>query len=183
MSEEVISESTEVLSDKLSFKIPNTASYINTRRSVNLPCVGSNIYTGGGSGTKLLRFQLNSDHWCDLDTLRVNFRVVHKGTTGCLLRPLGGAHLFFRRLRILCGGAVIEDILQYGRTHEMFESMMNENVRSNLSIENFGYRWDDASVYQNYGSQEYQQEEVITIISLFLLNHFQVFFDVVKCFP
>ena len=44
VSEEVISESTEVLSDKLSFKIPNTASYIKTRRSVNLPCVGSDIY-------------------------------------------------------------------------------------------------------------------------------------------
>ena len=131
MPQEIVSESTEILSDKLSFKLPSTASYINARRSVYLPCVGSNIYTGGGSGTKLLRFQLNSDHWCDLETLRVNFILVNNGATNCYLRPLGGAHLLIRRLRILCGGAVIEDILQYGRTHGMFESMFNEQVRDN----------------------------------------------------
>jgi hypothetical protein len=154
MSEEVINESTEVLSDKLSFKLPNTASYINNRRSVNLPCVGSNIYQGGGSGTKLLRFQLNSDHWADLDTIRVNFRLVNKApivsTNDPILRPLGGAHLFFRRLRILCGGAVIEDILQYGRTHQMFECLMNGQVRDNLEIENFGTRFDNSYTYNNY---------------------------------
>ena len=38
---------------------------------------------------------------------------------------------------------VAEDIQDFGRTSEMFLSMMPDHVRDNIDIEGFGYRWDD----------------------------------------
>ena len=35
------------------------------------------------------------------------------------LRPLGGPWSFFRRIRILAGGQVIEDIDNYNKTHDV----------------------------------------------------------------
>ena len=48
--------------------------------------------------------------------------------SGALLRPLGGPHSFFRRMRLLCGGQVIEDIDNYNRVHEMLR-ILRERLR------------------------------------------------------
>ena len=83
---------------------------------------GSNIYTPA-SGSKVIKFQLNSEGWLDPSTVVVNFDLHNKdtlvaGTT--FVRPLQGGHSFFRRCRISCGGSLVEDF-EYNRTHQMFE--------------------------------------------------------------
>jgi len=44
---------------------------------------------------------------------------------------------FFKRLRILCGGQIIEDIDNYNRLHQMYHMMKPTNKRTNDAIEGF----------------------------------------------
>ena len=55
-------------------------------------------------------------------------------------------HGVFRRLRILCGGQIVEDINEYNRLHEMFHIMKPPGQRTNDGIEGFG---DDEILYVN----------------------------------
>jgi len=48
---------------------------------------------------------------------------------------------FFRRLRISCGGSLVEDF-EYNRTHQMFEKLTSAHNRDNNDIMGFGYRSD-----------------------------------------
>ena len=86
--------SEDALIDGLSFKLGNSASYITDRKSCTFQASGSNIYTGSGSGTKVIKFQLNADGWLDPSTTRVMFNLVNKGTAAQMLRPLQGAYSF-----------------------------------------------------------------------------------------
>ena len=49
-----------------------------------------------------------------------------------------GAWGFFRRMRVICGGQIIEDIDNYNRTHEMIHMMKPTEKRVNDAIEDFG---------------------------------------------
>eukprot|EP00973_Karenia_brevis_P018969 2600076-Karenia_brevis.AAC.1 len=51
------------------------------------------------------------------------------------LRPIGGPWSFFKRCRILCGGAVVEDITEYNRVHEMFSTLTAPDSRTNVDME------------------------------------------------
>ena len=44
----------------------------------------------------------------------------------------------FRRLRILCGGQIVEDIDLYGRLHEQFHMMKPKEKLENDVIKGFG---------------------------------------------
>ena len=132
----------DALIDGLSFKLGNSASYITDRKSCTFQASGSNIYTGSGSGTKVIKFQLNADGWLDPSTTRVMFNLVNKGTAAQMLRPLQGAYSFFRRLRITANGALVEDVSDYNRVHHMFEVLTSVHNRDNDDIEGFGYRSD-----------------------------------------
>ena len=112
--------SEDALIDGLSFKLGNSASYITDRKSVTFWPSGSNIYKTS-SGTKVIKFQLNSDGWCDPSTVRIMFNLVNNGDAVERLRPLQGAYSFFRRVRVSANGALLEDF-DYNRTHQMFES-------------------------------------------------------------
>jgi len=59
-----------------------------------------------------------------------------------LLRPLGGPHTFFKRMRILAGGQVIEDIDNYNRVHEMFKTLQANDTNINDKAEGFGQSYD-----------------------------------------
>ena len=59
-----------------------------------------------------------------------------------VLRTIGGPWSFFRRLRVLCNGALIEDIDYYNHVHQMFDVLQSENVRNNEDVEGFGIRAD-----------------------------------------
>ena len=54
------------------------------------------------------------------------------------MRPLSGGWSFFHRLRILCGGVIVEDISEFARTQEMFSVLISKNSKVNMDAEGFG---------------------------------------------
>ena len=134
------------LIDGLSFKHKAGASYVTERKSVTYHPQGSNIYMPNG-GTKLIKLLLTGDQWLDPSTLRIMFDLKNNesSSTGggyMLLRPLGGPHTFFKRMRILAGGQVIEDISDYNRVHEMFKTLQANDTNINDKAEGFGQTYD-----------------------------------------
>ena len=127
------------LIDGLSFKLAPGASYITDRRSVTYHPQGSNIYSSQ-SGTKLIRIAITGDHWLDPSTFRIMFDVVTADTDATRrLRPLLAPWAFFRRLRVLAGGQLVEDIDYYNRVHHMFQNMISMDSATNNQAEGFGY--------------------------------------------
>ena len=125
------------LIDGLSFKSKAGASYITERKSVTFHPAGSNIYST--NGTKLIKLVLTGDQWLDPSTFRIMFDLKNAGgVTSKLLRPLGGPHTFFRRMRILASGTVIEDIDNYNRVHEMLKTLKATDALVNDEAEAFG---------------------------------------------
>ena len=132
------------LIDGLSFKMQPGASYVVDRRSVTYHPQGSNIYKATG-GTKLIRILLTGDNWLDVNTFRIMFDVRNNGTPAQYLYVLGGPHCFFRRMRILAAGQLVEDIDNYNRIHEMMSVLVASESRDNQAAEAFGYNWDSHS--------------------------------------
>ena len=125
------------LIDGLSFKLQPGASYVTDRRSVTYHPQGSNIYTPG-AGTRLIRILLTGEDWMDPSTLRVMFNIKNNGGANQRLRLLGGPHSFFRRMRILAAGQLVEDIDQYNRIHEMMSVLIASESRDNDAAEAIG---------------------------------------------
>ncbi len=135
------------LIDGLSFKMQPGASYVVDRRSVTYHPQGSNIYKVG-AGTKLVRILLTGDNWLDPSTLRIMFTLNNdEATTGKELRPLSGPWSFFRRMRILAAGQLVEDIDNYNRIHEMMHTLIAKESRENDSAEAFGQSFDPQKWY------------------------------------
>ena len=127
------------LIDGLSFKMNPGASYVVDRRSVTFHPQGSNIYKTK-EGTKLIRILLTGDNWMDPSTLRILFQLNNDETDETkFLRPLSGPHAFFRRMRILVAGQLVEDIDQYNRIHEMMHFFVAPDSRDNDAAEAFGF--------------------------------------------
>ena len=146
--EAIVNGQDDYLIDSLSFKLPPGASYVQERKSSTFWATGSNVYKPT-SGVKVVRFQLNGDdgNWLDPSSVIVQFELTNESTdTSKKLRPVGGPHLFFKRLRVLAGSQVVEDLQDYGRMTELFKSLQNENVRDNDDIQGFGNRWDSSTV-------------------------------------
>jgi hypothetical protein len=130
------------LIDGLSFKLSPGASYVQERKSVTFHPSGSNSYSS--AGTKLIKLHITGDGWLDTSTFRVMFDLVNsEGTVTKLLRPLGGPWCFFRRMRVLAGNQVIEDIDNYNRVHEMFSILTATDSRMNTAAEGFGEEWNN----------------------------------------
>ena len=126
----------DLLIDGLSFKLRSGASYITNRRSVSYYPQGGNSYSPNGA--KVTRIQLTGDSWLDPSTLRVVFNLVNDGANAAKkLYPVSGPWSFFRRLRVLAGGQLLEDIDYYARVHEMFHSFQSPQVASNDYTEGF----------------------------------------------
>ena len=137
------------LIDGLSFKMNPGASYVVDRRSVTFHPQGSNIYKTK-EGTKLIRILLTGDNWMDPSTLRILFQLNNDETDAAkLLRPLSGPHAFFRRMRILVAGQLVEDIDQYNRIHEMMQFFVAPDSRDNDAAEAFGFIHNKHVTYKN----------------------------------
>ena len=138
------------LIDGLSFKLESGASYINERKFVTFHPQGSNIYNPK-SGTQFIRIALTGKDWLDPSTFRVAFDVQNLETARTesgtalnpFLRPLSGPWCMFRRIRLLAGSQVIEDIDQYSRVHQMMDILTAKDSRRNEVVEGFGYLWDE----------------------------------------
>ena len=134
------------LVDGLSFQLKPGASYVTERKSVTYHPQGSNIYST--NGTKLIKLLLTGDQWLDPSTFRIMFELQNNenpanGNGHMELRPLGGPHTFFRRMRILCGGQVVEDIDNYNRVHQMFTILNAKDANINERAEAFGQQFDN----------------------------------------
>ena len=126
------------LIDGLSFKLQPGASYITDRRSVSFHPQGSNVYKPS-TGTKLIKILLTGDSWLDPSTFRIMFDVENLETEPTkILRNISGPWSFFRRLRVIVGGQVVEDIDYYNRVHEMMSLLQAKDSRENESVEGFG---------------------------------------------
>ena len=123
--------------DSLSFKLSPGSSYVVDRKKSSFWAIGSNVYKPT-SGTKVMKFQLSGEQgtWLDPGSVRIQFAVRNNESTAAkILRPLGGAHLFIRRLRVLVANTLVEDIMYYGRNHEMMEHLYTNNAaKSNIDI-------------------------------------------------
>jgi hypothetical protein len=133
------------LIDTLSFKLPNTANFINDRRSGTFFPSGSNEY--GPRGVKIMKFLLSGTDWLDPSTIRVQYRLNNKDTAKNLhpLSPLPS--IFFQSLRILCGGIVVEDIDFYNRVYNMVHTLLPFERRMNDYAEGFGLAEGFGSAY------------------------------------
>jgi hypothetical protein len=126
--ESIANSMEDYLVDGLSFKLTPGASYINERKSVTYHPQGSNIYSS--NGTKVIKLLVTGDSWLDPSTFRVMFDVMNTESSGSRqLRVLGGPWTFFKRLRVLCNGTIVEDIDDYARVHEMFSTLTSKDSR------------------------------------------------------
>ena len=170
--EAITNSAEDYLIDGLSFKMKPGASYVTDRKSATFWSIGSNVYTPVG-GVKLIKFQLNGDdgNWLDPSSVVFQFELVNTAavvnSTTNVLRPVGQPHLFFKRLRVLAGGQVVEDIQDFGRNSELIASLQNEFVRDNNDIQGFGSRWDSTRVQ---GFPDFNIVDPTTITPVELLN-------------
>jgi len=132
----------DYLIEGLSFKLAPGASYVTNRRSVSYFPSGSDTYSPS-AGVKVIKIKLNGSDWLDPSTVKMMFTLTNLDTTNAMTF-LSGPHSFFRRLRIVCGGQIVEDIDDYNRVCEMFNVLSSSNVRTNDSIEGVK-RWDDGT--------------------------------------
>ena len=127
----------DALIDSLSFKLPSTANFIQERRSVSFFPSGSNNYSP--KGVKIMKFMLTGTDWLDPSTVRIMFTLNNTDPNGLFLHPLNPLPAnFFRRLRILAGGQVIEDIDFYNRVYNMVHTLLPFERRMNDYAEGFG---------------------------------------------
>jgi hypothetical protein len=132
----------DYLIDALSFKLKPGASYITNRRSVTYFPVGGNQYSV--AGVKVIKLLLTGDSWLDPGTMRFQFTLSNTDAVAAhVLRTISGPWSFFRRVRILAGGQILEDMDDYNRIHEMFHCLQDPKTRVNDDIEGFGMRYDD----------------------------------------
>jgi hypothetical protein len=127
------------LIDSLSFKLRPGASYVTDRRSVSFFPQGGNQYTC--NGVKVIKISLNGDQWLDPSTVKLFFNLTNntEATENSNLTPLvAGPWGFFRRMRVICGGQIVEDIDNYNRLHQMFHIMKPTEKRYNDAVESFG---------------------------------------------
>ena len=132
----------DYLIDSLSFKLKPGASYITNRRGVTFFPHGGNAYSP--TGVKVIKIVLTGDSWLDPSTVRFQFALRNDNPLpACKLRTISGPWSFFRRVRILAGGQILEDMDEYNRIHEMFHMLQAPETRSNDNMEGFGVRWDN----------------------------------------
>ena len=142
----------DYLIEGLSFKLQPGASYVQDRRSVSYFPAGSNVYVAQ-TGTRVIRINLTGEGWLDPSTVRLMMTVRNTHDTRTLV-PLSGGWSFFRRVRCLIGGSIVDDVDYYSRVHEMLHILTSKTNRDNDEIEGFGYRWDSDN---NYGPDNVTQ--------------------------
>ena len=132
----------DVLIDGLTYNLEPGASYVTKRRSVRYYPQGSNIYSPT-SGVKLVKLVIAGDEYLDPSTFRIHFDLANNDNDGTKkLRALSGPHIFFRRIRILSGGTLLEDIDNFGRVSEYFSKFVDRDYASDQDVMSFESRWD-----------------------------------------
>eukprot|EP00438_Fugacium_kawagutii_P018451 Skav204780 [mRNA] locus=scaffold763:145045:148438:- [translate_table: standard] len=137
----------------LNFGLPETAQYITDRRHVNYFPSGSNVYNPN-AGNKNIRFYISGEDntYLDLSSVRLFANLQNTdGTRSHFLRPLGGLSAFMQRYRCSIGGQLIQDIVEYNRHCELYNSFKSKDVREMDEIESSANPsfWNDYHDYAN----------------------------------
>ena len=131
--------------NSLNFGLPETAQYITDRRHVNYFPSGSNVYNPN-AGNKNIRFHISGeDTYIDLSSIRLFANLQNTdGTRSHFLRPLGNLSSFFSRYRCTVGGQQVQDIIEYNRHCELYNSFKSQDARDMDDLEGSANpRWDD----------------------------------------
>ena len=83
---------------------------------------------------------------------------------GSHLRPLSGPWSFFRRMRILVAGQLVEDIDQYNRIHEMMSFLVAHDSNQNDAAEAFGIIHDKHVLYNMGNWQGIQPGQSLPVL-------------------
>ena len=132
--EHALAASQEQMLSSLDFSLSASASYVIQRTS-------SCFYPSGTSemsptGNQVVRVQLTSESFLDPETIRVQFGLANTGVAP--LVPKTGPWGFFSRIRLLCGGTLIEDIFYANRVNEMLINVLQpSNYAENERIQGF----------------------------------------------
>ena len=126
----------DVLHESLSFKLRPSASYVTDRKFVTFWPQGSSEYKVTG-GVKVIKININGTDWLDPSSIKLHFIVKNNDTANPLRPFVTGIHNWFRRLRVIIGGQVVEDIDNYNRVCQMFTLMMDKHKQLNDSIESW----------------------------------------------
>ena len=142
----LVAEASDVMSPALDFGLPKTAQYVTDRRHVNYFPSGSNVYKSDGSGNLNIRFYITGEDgtYLDLSSIRLFANLKNNDVESHFLRPLSGLHGFFSRYRCTVGGQLVQDIDQYNRHCELYNSFKSADARHSDDIESAANpRWDD----------------------------------------
>ena len=101
------------LINSLSFKLPQTANYIKSRDDVTFFPANGNEFSP--QGVKVIRFMLTGTQWLDPKSVRVQFKLSNRDPTNNLYLVNALPQNFIRRVRILCGGTLVEDVVFFPR--------------------------------------------------------------------
>ena len=108
------------LIDSLSFKLRPGASYVTDRKASTIFSQGNQF---SPAGVKVIKMMLSSaDGWLDPSTVKL-FMNIKNDSAADITPRVAGPWGMFSRLRVLCSGAIIEDIDLDGRLHEQFHMM------------------------------------------------------------
>ena len=142
----IIAESETTMINSLNFGLPETAQYITDRRHVNYFPSGSNVYNPN-AGNKNIRFHITGEDntYIDLSSIRLFANLQNTdGTRSHFLRPLGNLSSFFSRYRCTVGGQQVQDIIEYNRHCELYNSFKSQDARDMDDLEGSANpRWDD----------------------------------------
>ena len=90
----------------------------------------------------MVRLQINGDGWLDPSTVSLIYSLRNNsGSPNQLLRTISGPWSFFRRVRCMYQGAIVDDI-DNCRTHEMMSILTSQRNRDKDTVEGFGWCWD-----------------------------------------
>lgn len=131
-----------VLLENFQYKLPSSHPYVTDRKQSSYFASGSNVYSP--NGTRVVRVSINdANGWVDPSSVLFQFTVQNKEPTPAkLLFPIS-AYGFFRRLRVMCGSTILEDISDYNKVHHLFEIMKSEEERDETDALGFGWRSDE----------------------------------------
>ena len=99
-----------------------------------------------------MKFMLAGPDWLDISTVRILFKLNNKdgSTPRKPLHPINPLPAnFFRRLRILCGGIVVEDTDFYNRVCNVVHTLLPFERRMNDYAEGFGLSEAYGSYYND----------------------------------
>ena len=143
----------------------NQAGYVISREQCTTHCPCPTIKPGG---VRTAKISIVDGNFLDLSTLHFSFLVrnnavdVAGGAPGLPLLPLSAIpHSFWRRLRVTCNGAVVDDISNLSRVEEQISRFMSTNKRRNMGDAGFG--WAQLTDGGDQLSQEVRSQRAVRV--------------------